>query len=135
MSLVTWSESLSVHVKEFDGQHQKLVQLLNDVYDAVAAKKGNDVLRKVLGDLIDYTKYHFETEEKYMDTYGYPEGLKHKQEHKDLTDKVLDFHGKFVAGKAIVDILVMNFLQEWLVKHILDSDKKYGLYLNTKGVS
>ncbi|MBF0319018.1 MAG: hemerythrin family protein [Nitrospirae bacterium] len=135
MPIITWSDSLSVQVKEFDGQHQKLVQLLNDVYDAVTAKKSNETLKKVIGELIEYTKYHFSTEEKYMDTYDYPQRSEHIQEHTDLTNQVLDFHNKFIAGKAVVDLLLMNFLKDWLTKHILGSDKKYGLYLNTKGVS
>ena len=29
---------------------------------------------------------------------------------------------------------VMNFLKNWLVKHIMGTDKHYGPYLNAKGV-
>ncbi|MBF0344478.1 MAG: hemerythrin family protein [Nitrospirae bacterium] len=135
MPLITWSDSLSVHIKEVDSQHQRLVQLVNDVFDAVNAKKGNDILKKVLNELIDYTKYHFATEERLMNAHDYPERVKHKEEHDDLTKQVLDFQKKFKEGKAMLDILLMNFLKEWLIKHIIGSDKKFGPYLNSKGVS
>jgi hemerythrin len=28
----------------------------------------------------------------------------------------------------------MDFLKDWLCKHILESDKRYGPFLNAKGV-
>ncbi|MBF0565357.1 MAG: bacteriohemerythrin [Nitrospirae bacterium] len=135
MPLVTWTDNLSVHIKEIDTQHQKLVKLINDLFDAVTAKKGKDVLTKVLNELVDYTRYHFTAEEKLMATHNYPDLAKHKPEHEELTRKVLDFQKQFNEGKAMIDLLLMNFLKDWLVKHILGTDKKYSSYLNGKGVS
>jgi hemerythrin len=33
-----------------------------------------------------------------------------------------------------VSIEVMNFLKNWLDKHIMETDQKYGPYLNSKGI-
>lgn len=135
MALITWTNNMSVKVKEFDDHHQKLVKLLNNMYDAVEAKKGNDVIEKVLNELINYTKYHFAAEEKLFDTHNYPGKQKQKQAHSDFTKKLLDFQTKFKSGNAVVDILLMNFLKSWLTTHIMGDDKQYGPYLNSKGVS
>ncbi|MBF0541394.1 MAG: hemerythrin family protein [Nitrospirae bacterium] len=135
MALITWSSSMSVKVKEFDEHHQKLVKLLNNMHDAVEAKKGNDVIEKVLNELISYTRYHFAAEEKMFDTHKYPGTPKQKQAHADFTKKLLDFQAKFKSGNAIVDILLMNFLKSWLTTHIMGDDKQYGPFFNSKGVS
>ena len=41
MSIIQWDESLSVKVKEIDAQHQKLINLLNELFDAMRVGKVN----------------------------------------------------------------------------------------------
>lgn len=53
-------------------QHKKLVSMVNEMYQAMSQGKGNDVVGKVLNDLIAYTRTHFAAEEKLMQTNGYP---------------------------------------------------------------
>ncbi len=52
MPLIQWNESFSVNVVEIDKQHQKLVGMINDLYDAMHQGKGNDVLGKIIDGLI-----------------------------------------------------------------------------------
>ena len=56
MSLFAWSAKYSLHIGQIDEQHKKLVGMLNDLFDAMKAGKGNDVLDNVLSQLIAYTK-------------------------------------------------------------------------------
>ena len=70
MAFFNWEDRFSVGIAEIDMQHQKLVQMLNELYDAMKAGKGNDVLGKVLNGMIQYTASHFATEERYMKLHG-----------------------------------------------------------------
>ena len=135
MPLFQWTPELSVNVKEIDNQHKQLVNLINLLHDSMKSGKGKDVMGKVLNDLTDYTVYHFGTEERLFQKYGYIEYPQHKKEHDDLTKQVLDVKSKFLAGQTTVTIEVMNFLKDWLNNHIKHSDKKYSAFLNSKGVS
>lgn len=134
MAVVQWSDSLSVNVMQIDGQHQRLVILINDLYDAQQAHKGKDAVGMILAELTTYTVSHFSTEEKYFDQYGYPETLSHKQEHKNFIGEVAQFRKDFDDGRACVSFKVMNVLGDWLKNHILGSDKKYSSFFNTKGL-
>ncbi|MBF0556314.1 MAG: hemerythrin family protein [Nitrospirae bacterium] len=134
MPLIMWNSSLSVQIEEFDDHHKKIVKLLNSLFDAVAARKGNSTIEPVVGELIDYTRYHFAAEEKLMDKCSYPWVAAHKHEHDELTRKVLDFQKQFKEGKAMVDLHLLNFLKEWLTKHIMVTDKKYSPFLKEKGI-
>lgn len=134
MALITWTENFSVQVQSIDDQHKKLIGLVNDLYDAMRAGKARDVLGKVLSELIDYTVYHFGTEEKLFVKYGYPEYKAHKKEHDDLTKQAVALKEKFDNGNMMITIEVMNFLKDWLNNHILGTDKKYGPFLSAKGV-
>ena len=132
-----WSPRLSVKVKKFDDQHKKLVDLVNQLHDAMKAGQGNAALGTTLQSLISYTATHFKDEEQMMQANGYPELAKHKAEHEKLVTQVLDLQKKFQeqAGGGILTMTVMSFLKDWLVNHIQGVDQKYGVFLNAKGIS
>ena len=61
--LLEWTEELSVGVPSIDEQHKVLIRLLNELFDATQAERGQTLLGKVLNELADYTVYHFQYEE------------------------------------------------------------------------
>jgi hemerythrin len=134
MALMAWSDNLSVNVTQIDEQHKKLVGMLNDLHDAMKQGKGGDTSGKVLSGLVEYVATHFATEEKLMKEHAYPEYLKHKLEHDALTKQALDLQKQFQEGKPVLTVELMKFLKDWLSNHILGTDKKYGPYLNSKGI-
>lgn len=80
------------------------------------------------------TVYHFNTEERLFQQYGYPEYDEHKRIHDDLTMKAKQLKTAFDQGNNLISIDVMMFLSNWLNTHILEEDKRYGPFLNNKGV-
>ena len=134
MSIMTWKDTYSVGVAEIDQQHKKLIDLINQLDDAMSKGQGKTILEKILGDLINYCASHFALEEKLFDQHGYPDADDHKAKHKKMTEKVLSLQKQFQQEKMTITFDVMDFLQKWLDKHILGTDKKYGPYLNSKGV-
>ena len=134
MALIEWNDNLSVNIAEIDKQHRRLVDMINELNDAMKLGKGNAVLGKIINGLIDYTATHFGTEEKYFKTFGYPDAESHKKEHADFVSKVSEFKSGFNKGKLSVSVEVMRFLSQWLQNHIKVIDKKYGPFLNEKGL-
>ncbi|MEW6117819.1 MAG: bacteriohemerythrin [Nitrospirota bacterium] len=135
MALMTWSDALSVNIKEIDEQHKKLVGMINDLHDAMKVGKGTDVTGAILTGLVQYVATHFATEEKLMKAHSYPEFLKHKTEHENLTKQALELQKQFGEGKPVLTVELMNFLKNWLTNHIQGTDKKYGPFLNGKGIN
>lgn len=134
MSFLSWDNSYSVGVALIDNQHKRLINIINELHDAMAAGKGKEVLGKVLHELIQYVNTHFKTEEEHMVKYQYPEYENHRYEHEKLTDEVKRFYDDFNSGKAVLSVQIMNFLRNWLMDHIVVKDKKFGKFLNEKGV-
>jgi hemerythrin len=100
----------------------------------MALGKGKEVLSKIINELVSYATTHFALEEKYFEYYKYPETAAHKKEHADFVKKVGDFQNKFNGGVAGLTLEVMQFLKDWLVKHIQGTDKKYSAFFNAKGL-
>jgi hemerythrin len=134
MSIIQWDESFSVNVTEIDKQHQRLVEMINELYDAMRQGKGKVVIGKTINGLVDYADLHFKTEEKYFDLFAYSDALAHKREHADFVKKVTEFRSGLESGKLSLSLDVMNFLSDWLQNHIKVVDKKYAPFFNEKGL-
>lgn len=135
MPLLTWTDTYSVKVKTFDSQHQRLFSMMNDLHEAMRNGKGSLLIGRILGDLLEYTCNHFAAEEKVMERVAYPALASHRAEHNALTAKVRDFAREFNAGRAALSPALMQFLQDWLKKHIQGTDQKYSAFLNARGVN
>ena len=131
MDLITWSSQLSVGVIEIDTQHKRLIDIINRLNDAMHSGKESEALGKVLTELVEYTVYHFNTEEHLMLQRNYVDSPTHKLEHKRFIETITGFKKKFDAGDVKISTDIMNFLRDWLTSHILKTDKKFAHTLNT----
>ncbi len=134
MNLINWSDSYSVKVPSIDAQHQKLVEMINYLNDAMMQRKGREALGKILADLQKYTVEHFKYEESLMDQAAYAKIPEHKAEHAKLISQVLQLKTDFDSGKATISVSVMNFLSDWLRNHILGRDMDYSAAMVGKGL-
>jgi len=134
MALITWQDSYSVKVRKFDDEHKKLIALINQLHDAMLVGKGGQVIGTVLQSLIDYTASHFAAEESMLKLHAYPDYERHKKEHNLLVQQVLDVQKNIKSGKVPLSQEIMKFLKDWLQNHIQVEDKKYGTFLNAKGI-
>ena len=125
MSFYTWDpNSLSVKVKSMDDEHQILISKMNAIHDADKGGADTERLKKLVMDLVDYTKKHFEDEEKYMEEIKF-DGLKtHKIIHQQLLEQVGGHIEDFTKTGKINEAFY-NFLKVWLTSHIKGIDMKY----------
>ena len=134
MPLIVWNDNLSVNVAEIDMQHKKLVTMINELNDAMKAMKTKEVLGKIIQGLLNYTATHFATEERYFKQYNYPGAPTHIQEHQIFVKKVTDFKKGFDENKFMLSMEIINFLKNWLIKHIQGTDKKYTEFFHQHGL-
>ena len=134
MSLIDWNETLDLQIGEIDTQHRKLVDMINELNDAMHAGKGKQVVGKILNGLIAYAGSHFKTEEQYFDQLGYAGSAKHKAEHHAFVRRVTEFQQGYQSGRIGLTTQVMNFLSDWLQSHIKGSDKQYVPLFREKGI-
>lgn len=133
MPLIRWSSRLSVGVTQFDNEHQKMVEMINDLHQAMRTGKGAAKIGSIVDGLIIYVSTHFASEETLMQRHAFPGLEKHRAEHTALTKQVIQFQKEYHSGKAVPQSILL-FIKGWLMKHILDEDKEYGPYLNGMGV-
>ncbi len=128
MSFLEWSSKYELGIGVVDEQHERLFQIVNSLYDSVVNGEEQNVLGEILDELIDYTVYHFETEEEKFEHYSYPKLQEHKREHNDLTLQVLELQKKFYNHELTITYDVLDFLSEWLKDHTTNSDYEFASY-------
>lgn len=126
--LLKWTEDLSVGHETIDKEHQKWVALLNDFYQSLMDGKSKEKLTDLVIGMLDYTKYHFANEERYMKSIDYPDFDAHKEKHDFYVNKITEFYHKIKNDKMILSLEVTNFLKTWLVNHIKGTDMEYAKF-------
>jgi len=97
--------------------------MVNSFHEAMEQGRGNEVIGKVLHNLVIYTKEHFAREEAEMQRIKYPRYLAHKLDHDKLIGQVADLQNDLSTGKAMLSIQISKFLRDWLQTHIMQTDK------------
>ena len=117
-----WDDCFKVGIGEFDDHHKHLFDLLNKTFDAFTTGASHDALSEILRELVDYAVSHFYAEECWMEAVNYPGLLEQKAEHRKFTAKACEFQKAFIDGKEVAVLDVLQFLESWLMNHILKSD-------------
>jgi hemerythrin-like metal-binding protein len=125
MAFLTWTSEYSVGVEAMDRQHRHLVDLINQLHTAMKNGAPRSEIHDVFQGLAVYTQQHFTAEEAFMQRTGY-QGLQgHQAQHRELISSLGILWKDFQAGRMTVSLELMKFLKQWLLNHILNSDRKY----------
>lgn len=135
MPFMHWSDEYCNGIALFDAEHKCLIDMANDLYDAVLNGSSADVVMQVFHKLMAYTDYHFEHEEAFFTESGYPHDAAHIERHGWMRQQVVDFAESNKHLPAELQAIEMaKFLKNWLEIHILKDDREYARYLAARGV-
>ncbi len=124
-----WKDEYSVGVDSLDDDHKKLLNLINNFQTAVHYQTGDSFEKEAFEELVDYTKYHFDREEKMMEQAGYADLDAHKKIHKAMIAKIDELMREYEKRGHEVLEDVAQFLKDWLVNHINGTDQEYSALL------
>ncbi len=129
MALIKWRDAFSVGVEKFDKEHLQLVEIVNEMFVIVRDKGDSAALNACLDKLVEYTVFHFDSEEAAMEEANYPGLDEHRKIHEDLKGKAVAFVERVKTEGEEVRTEFYHFVREWLLNHIMVEDKKYTEYL------
>ncbi len=110
-----------------DEQHARLFEIANEAYTLLKNDFTIDKYDKVIDlvdELRDYTVFHFNAEEEYMDSINYKRRFTQKIEHDAFIKKINEVDYKTIDNNPDKYILeLLELLNQWLTGHILHNDK------------
>lgn len=117
-----WDESLSVGIDVIDEHHRYLIDLINDLHEVVAGKRGAREVARVVKALDAYAKVHFRSEEQMMKHCEYSGLERQKQHHQAFEEKIQEFYEELHANPLVAQFDVLAYMRNWLVNHIKVED-------------
>ncbi len=126
MEKITWLPSYEVGIAVIDGQHQKIISVINKFIDGgTVIAVDSEVLSQLLSELTSYADEHFSTEEDFFVACGYSGAANHIHEHKRYRLKIASLCKDVMYHKENAPVELLNFLSTWWVEHILKEDLDY----------
>lgn len=123
--MIEWNEEHSVGISIIDEEHKEFINIINRV---IVVKQHDDnpgKIEKMLNELIDYARNHFRTEESYMIEFKYAEYQYHKEEHLGFVHRINSYFSRVTSCDFQIANEILEYLKQWLIRHIQGTDKKY----------
>jgi len=134
MALITWGPRLETGLAIIDSQHKRLVDIINQLNDALEAGRSDEMMGAIFDELVAYTETHFSIEEKLMASHDYEYIEEHRTEHRAFTNQIRMDRDNFSVGVWKYEERLKDYLRGWLVSHIAASDQGYVPTLKEAGV-
>jgi hemerythrin-like metal-binding protein len=130
MPFYQWSETMSVGVALLDSDHKALIATINQLHRAVQEGDEPEILDQIFDALVAYVEHHFAREEEVMTACGYPAAAAHKTEHLRFAQDMHYTRDRYFRGEeAAIGRELLDYLKDWLNRHILIEDMAYRPYV------
>jgi hemerythrin len=126
MAYFKWNNELDINVDTMNEQHKILIGIMNDLYELNEEGASKAQLASTLDKLESYTRFHFNDEERLMESLDYEDIDRHKIIHKNLLAELYKHINKFHLDHDGLSDDFFYFLRYWLSTHIRHIDRKYG---------
>ena len=134
---LVWNPDFSTGVAIIDDQHRVLINMLNEASGKLTDRSPLGDYERIVQGLLNYAGYHFGTEERLIGEHGYDkevaaEAAGHIAQHKAFAEQVVAVQAQLKAGQRIKKADLVTFLKDWLIDHMLNTDKKLGAFIRNK---
>lgn len=139
---VIWRSQLSVGNDLIDRDHKYLICLFNAIELARKHPEDYQYLPIYFEQLFDYTKEHFDREERIQLKIEYPGYMEHKMQHQKIvaqletaTDELKRLMQEMASSAdhrvqiAQFDKEIISLAREWVIDHLIKSDRSMTSYL------
>ena len=129
--MLEWSEEFSIKNQHLDEQHKRLFQFIIDCDELLKRPEPprETEVQKLVREIVDYAQMHFKDEETYMKHINYPLLEAHKTQHREIIANISMVSADTSDAKQTCKDFY-EMLNQWLLNHILQEDKKIDSYRN-----
>lgn len=120
-----WEEKYSVGVEEIDNQHKQMFETINELLESIDNGTTEEHIGNVIDSLVKYKMIHFATEEKYFKEFNYEGAEEHIANHGEFSKKLDLLKEKYKTTSVEFAFELVDFLEDWLIYHLSNTDQMY----------
>ena len=129
-----WTEELAVGIAKIDDQHRELFRRINGLLVAIKEHRCRTEIDGTISFLDDYARFHFSEEEKRMEAAGYNCLPDHKLQHAVYLRNISELKEMAALPRESgmsyeLSVTANQIVVDWIVAHIMKTDKLFGAYL------
>lgn len=125
MTLFNWGEIYKTDIPEIDDQHKHLIELANELHNSIQENKEYTIIKKIIFDLVEYTRRHFSYEEQFIKKNNPDEFEHHHLQHKNLIDRMTHILKSYSPNKPQMAVELLELMKFWIIQHIRKNDSRY----------
>jgi hemerythrin-like metal-binding protein len=134
LNKLVWDDKYSVGVQVIDNQHKEMFKTINELIVILESMPTKEQVDKIIDSLVAYKKFHFATEEKYFDEFGYDGAEDHKNKHNEFSAKLELLTVESNGDSVELAFKLVDFLEDWLIDHLMVVDQKYASCFKEHGL-
>ena len=128
--MIRWSDDFKIGIEVIDEQHKTLFNIAENLHELLMLPHHTDRYDEIItlvNELKEYTKFHFNEEEKIMLTVSYNKLFSHKVMHNDFIEKMDSIDIYTVEENQTKYLLeLVDYITTWITEHIMKTDKYLG---------
>lgn len=128
MAELVWDDGMSVGIDSLDNDHKQLIDALSQLMSAKNDNCAWSIIEPIFQQLEHYCLTHFAREEALLAKINYQQFDAHKKSHQSFIKKIPQLKKQWyeeTTEPEVVKEKIILFLQQWLLKHILEEDLDY----------
>ena len=135
MEKIVWHESFSVGVSKLAEQHKSIIKLINMLHRDPEATVNSETVSELLDRMTTYAGEHFNTEEQLLAEHEHPDLSAHKAKHRNYRKQVVALCMDTMNNQNSVPAEALQYLKQWWISHIQETDMKYRSFFEKRGIT
>lgn len=136
MSPIRWNEDNFVGNALIDEQHREWVRIFNELEESIRQQSSSpgEFQLQLLKKVLDFSREHFQEEERLMALHGYPGAARHHRMHKEFDLQLYEKYRQVMAGELVLRSELMAMIRNWFLSHTSSEDRRTFQFINSTPV-
>lgn len=132
---LVWDESrYALGIPSIDGEHRGLVNLVNELAEAVSRGCDCEQARQKMEKVLDFAAQHFMREEALMRRHSFPGVEQHVAEHEKLLREAGNLIETLCPERSNRALLITAFFTDFIENHIQHEDRAISQFFEERGI-
>ena len=118
-----------------DEEHERIVQLMNDLWEAILAKKPLAEQRFILHEFEVYLRINCRSEEELMVHDGYPHTRTHTESHHTMYRRLHELERILLTGRMESALQEIREVRHELLRHMSEEDMRVARWHRVQHIS